>query len=59
MGILSPMARISLLAEMSVVGHKRKSLRLFLMSVKPPKAEVAICGADVSYVPIGDILIDT
>ena len=25
------------------------------MSVKPPKAEVAICGADVSYVPLAEV----
>ena len=39
----------------SEVGQNRKSRPTFLMSALPPKAEVAIHGADVRYVPIGDI----
>ncbi len=40
---------------MSEPGQQRKSDTASMMSVKPPKAEVAIHGADVRYVPKGDI----
>ena len=39
----------------SVPGQLRKSPTTFVMSVKPPKAEVAIHGADVRFVPNPDI----
>jgi len=36
----------------SVPGQKRKSRTMILMSVKPPKAEVAHAMRDVCFVPI-------
>ena len=40
---------------MSVVGHKRKSPTSILMSVKPPKAEVAHTTRDVRFVPLAEV----
>ena len=37
-------------------GQKRKSATMVLMSVKPPKAEVAIDGADVRFVPLAEVV---
>ncbi len=39
----------------SVAGQTRKSATTILMSVIPPKAEVAIRGADVRYVPVSEV----
>ncbi len=37
------------------MGQSRKSATTFVMSVKPSKAEVAIHGADVRYVPKAEV----
>ncbi len=37
---------------MSVPGHKRKSRPTFVMSVKPPKAEVAHTMRNVRFAPV-------
>ena len=40
---------------MSHVDQKRNSATTFVMSVKPPKAEVSLSRFDVRYVPKGEI----
>ncbi len=42
---------------MAAAGQNRKSRTTILMSVKPPRAEVAIHGADVRYVPLAEVAI--